>query len=113
MQRRTFLQSLAASGLPALAVAEPVQRQMKISAVETYLLHFSPGRAYYDSIHAFGGERGAVALRIRTDAGITGWGYSSFGMNPGGPAVVQQIIEKECRPALVGKDPTLVKKLRA
>ena len=118
MQRRTFLQSLGVTGLPALVLAEPlqsrgVQRQMKITAVETDLLHFSPGRTYYDAIHAFGGERGAVALRIRTDAGITGWGYSSFGIMPGGPAVVQAIIEKECRPALLGKDPAFIKRLRA
>src|SRR5579863_7666996 len=104
MQRRTFLQSAAVMGLPAMAFAEPIQRQMKITAVETDLLHFSPGRPYYDAIHTFGGEHGAVALRIRTDAGITGWGYSSLGTIAGGPAVVQAVLEKECRPALLGKD---------
>ena len=78
MQRRTFLQSLGVAGLPALAMAKPlqshgVQRQMKITAVETDLLHFSPGRTYYDAIHAFGGERGAVhgALPIAPVGSVT------------------------------------------
>lgn len=88
MQRRRFLHSLAALAAPSLKAAEPLRRQMKITAVETDLLRFPPGRPYADAIHNFGPERGAVALRIRTDAGITGWGYSSFGMIAGGPAVV-------------------------
>ena len=113
MQRRSFLYSLPALGAIPLKASEPLGKQMKITALETDLLRFAPGRPYSDAIHDFGREGGGVALRIRTDAGITGWGYSSFGMIAGGPAVVQTILEKICKPALVGKDPVFIKRLRA
>ncbi len=116
MRRRSFLQSLAVAGAAprlALAAAEPLQRQMKITALETDLLRLPPGRPHADAIHNFGPERGGVVVRIKTDAGITGWGYSSFGMIAGGPAVVEAILVKELKPVLVGKDPVFTKKLRA
>jgi L-alanine-DL-glutamate epimerase-like enolase superfamily enzyme len=54
-----------------------------------------------------------VALRIRTDAGITGWASSSFGMIAGGPRVVQSILEHEIKPVIVGKDPAFPRRMRA
>ena len=54
-----------------------------------------------------------MVLRILTDAGITGWAYSYFGMIAGGPRVVQTILEKEVKPVLVGKDPAYPKAPRA
>jgi L-alanine-DL-glutamate epimerase-like enolase superfamily enzyme len=112
MNRRSLLASSAA--LPAFAFAQSnLKGELKITGLETDLLRFPPGRPYSDAIHRFGPERGGVALRITTNAGITGWGYSSFGMIGGGPKVVQTILETEIRPAVVGKDPAFVKKLRA
>ena len=110
--RRSFL--AAAAGLPAgLTRAAEMRGAMKITAVETDLLRLPPGRLQSDAIHTFGPERGGVVLRIRTDAGITGWGYSSFGMVGGGPRVVQTILEQEVKPVLLGKDPAFPKRLRA
>ena len=55
-----------------------------------------------------------MVLRVlKTDAGITGWGYSNFGMIAGGPRVVQTILEHEIKPVLVGQDPAFPKKIRA
>jgi len=54
-----------------------------------------------------------VALRILTDAGITGWASSSFGMIAGGPRVVQSILEHEIKPVIVGKDPAFPRRMRA
>lgn len=113
MNRRNFLMSGAAAPALALPMAGALDRQIKITGVETDLLRFAPGRPYSDAIHTFGPDRGAVALRITTDAGITGWAYSSFGMVAGGPKVVQTILETECKPALIGKDPAYPKRLRA
>ena len=54
-----------------------------------------------------------MVLRLRTDAGITGWASSSSGMIAGGPAVVQTILEKEVKPVLIGQDPAFPRRIRA
>jgi len=115
MDRRQLLGSaaglpLAAAGLRAAAVQ---QKQIRITGLETDLLKRPPGTTYYDAIHTFGTESGSVVLRLRTDAGITGWASSSFGMIAGGPAVVQAILEKEVKPVIVGQDPAFPRRIRA
>ena len=115
MNRRQLLR--AAAALPAagaaFTAAAAQQRQIKITGVETDLLKRPPGAPYYDAIHTLGVENGSVVLRIRTDAGITGWANSSFGAIPGGPAVVQAILEKEIKPVILGKDPAFPRRIRA
>jgi L-alanine-DL-glutamate epimerase-like enolase superfamily enzyme len=113
MTRRKLLMSAAAVPAATLPAVGGLAKQMKITGLETDLLRFAPGRPYSDAIHTFGPDRGAVVLRITTDAGITGWAYSSFGMVAGGPKVVQTILEEECKPVLAGKDPAFPKRLRA
>ena len=116
MTRRDWIRSGAAAVAlltPALRAADDMRKQMKITAVKTDVLRFAPAPNYSDAIHTFGADRGGVVLRIETDAGLTGWAYSSFGMNAGGPKVVQSILEAELKPALLGQDPTLIRKLRA
>ena len=103
MNRRQLLRS--AAGLPAaaavLSAASVQQKQINITGIETDVLKRPSGSPYYDAIHAFGTGSGSVVLRIRTDAGITGWASSSFGMIAGGP----RILEEEVKPVLIGKDP--------
>jgi len=119
--RRSFLRaslSLASAAIAGRAVSAalppPAARgQIKIRDVETVLLRFPAGRVTADAIHTFGPERGGLVVKIHTDAGITGWGYSSFGMIRGGPNVVGTIVKEELRPALLGQDPFFSKKLRA
>jgi L-alanine-DL-glutamate epimerase-like enolase superfamily enzyme len=115
MNRRQLLFSAAA--LPAmgtgLSAAAAQQKELKITGLETDLLKRPAGEPFYDAIHAFGGGSGSVVLRIRTDAGITGWADSSFGMIPGGPRVVQAILEQEIKPVLLGKDPAFPRQIRA
>ncbi len=115
MNRRQLLYS--AAGLPAaataLSAATTQQKQIKITGLETDLLKRPPGAPYYDAIHTYGGESGSVELRIRTDAGITGWANSSFGMIAGGPSVVRTILEQEVKPVLIGKDPAFPRRIRA
>jgi len=86
---------------------------MKITALETDLLKNPPGTPYYDAIHQLGVDNGSVVLRLRTDAGIVGWAHSSFGMIPGGPRVVQTILQEEIKPVLIGKDPAYPRRIRA
>lgn len=115
MNRRQLLCS--AAGLPAaaaaLSAASVQQKQIKITGIETDVLKRPPGAPYYDAIHTFGTAGGSVVLRIRTDAGITGWASSSFGMIAGGPRVVQTVLEEEVKPVLVGKDPAFPRRIRA
>jgi L-alanine-DL-glutamate epimerase-like enolase superfamily enzyme len=115
VNRREVLRSavaLPAAGA-AFTAAAAQQKQMKITAVETDLLKRPPGTPIYDAIHQLGVDSGAVVLRIRTDAGITGWAECSFGMIAGGPRVVQTILEHEVKPVLLGKDPAFPRRIRA
>ncbi|MEO8662135.1 MAG: mandelate racemase/muconate lactonizing enzyme family protein [Bryobacteraceae bacterium] len=109
MKRRHFLLSGSAAGIPAVAASGA---GLRITGMETEVLRFPPGKPFSDAIHRFGPERGGVVLRLLTNAGITGWAYSSFGMVAGGPRVVQAVLEQELKPVLLGKDPSFPKRLR-
>lgn len=115
MNRRQLLRSAAA--LPALgtafSVAAAQQKQMKITGVETDLLKPPPGPPIYDALQTLDVDKGSVVLRIRTDAGITGWASSSFGNRGEGARVVQSILEYEVKPVIVGKDPAFPRRIRA
>ncbi|HUB32399.1 MAG TPA: mandelate racemase/muconate lactonizing enzyme family protein [Bryobacteraceae bacterium] len=114
MNRRQLLTSAAAlPALGAFANAAGQQKTLKITGLETDVLRRPPGKPYYDAIHRFGDDSGSVVLRLRTDAGITGWATSSFGMIAGGPRVVQTILEQEVKPELIGKDPAFPRRIRA
>jgi len=115
MNRRQLLGSAAA--LPALgtafAVAAAQQKQMKITGVETDLLKPPPGPPFYDALQTLNVDKGSVVLRIRTDAGITGWASSSFGNGGEGARVVQTMLEVEVKPVIMGKDPAFPRRIRA
>jgi L-alanine-DL-glutamate epimerase-like enolase superfamily enzyme len=116
MNRRTFLGvgvSAAAATSPGFAAVQPLSKQLKITGLETDVLHIPPGKPFYDAIHEFGTEGSAVVLRLQTDAGITGWAHSSFGMVAGGAKVLQAILQEEVKPVLMGKDPAFPKRIRA
>lgn len=113
MHRRDFFLAAGVVALPATSRAEAAKGAMRITGLETDLLRFPPGKPFADAIHNFGAEAGGVVLRLRTDAGITGWAYSSFGTIAGGPRVVQTILEQEIKPLLIGQDPAFPKRIRA
>jgi L-alanine-DL-glutamate epimerase-like enolase superfamily enzyme len=113
MHRRDFFRAAGVAALPAASRAEAAKGSMRITGVSTDLLRFAPGRHFSDAIHDFGTTAGGVVLRVETDAGITGWAYSSFGTIAGGPRVVQTILEREVKPVLLGKDPAFPKRIRS
>ncbi len=113
MNRRQILRSAAGLPVLALSAATVQQKQIKITGIETDVLKRPPGTPYYDAIHTFGTAGGSVVLRIRTDAGITGWASSTFGMIEGGPRVVQTMLESEVKAVLIGKDPAFPRRIRA
>ena len=114
MNRRTFLGLAGATAVAQpFALASEAKKTMKITGMETDVLRFPPGKIYYDAIHEFGAEGGAVVLRLQTDAGITGWAESTFGTMTGAPEVLQTILQKELKPILMGQDPAFPRRLRS
>ncbi len=114
MNRRTFLGLAGATAVAQpLALASEAKKTMKITGMETDVLRFPPGKIYYDAIHEFGAEGGAVVLRLQTDAGIVGWAESTFGTMTGAPEVLQTILQKELKPILIGQDPAFPRRLRS
>jgi L-alanine-DL-glutamate epimerase-like enolase superfamily enzyme len=116
MKRRDFLKCAAGAASAGWAIPSTVvamQKQMKITGIETDLLKTPPREPNYDAIHKLGVDTGSVVLRIKTDAGITGWASSTFGMIAGGPRVVQTILEQEIRPVITGMDPAYPKRIRS
>lgn len=112
--RRHLLSLAAGSSLcRASAKIEEAKKQYKITGIETDLLRLPQAEFTGDAIHDFGSTSGGVVLRVLTDAGITGWGYSNFAAVPGGPRVVQTILESEIKPVLIGKDPAFPRRIRA
>lgn len=112
--RRHLLSLAAGSSLcRAFAKIEEAKKQYKITGIETDLLRLPQAEFTGDAIHDFGSTSGGVVLRVLTDAGITGWGYSNFAAVPGGPRVVQTILESEIKPVLIGKDPAFPRRIRA
>jgi L-alanine-DL-glutamate epimerase-like enolase superfamily enzyme len=97
----------------AFTAAAAKQKQIKITGLETDVLKRPPGTPEYDAIHKLGVDSGSVVLRLKTDAGITGWASSSFGMIAGGPRVVQTILEQEVKPVIIGQDPAFPRRIRA
>lgn len=118
MKRRNLL-GFAGAGIASAALgrgldkAAEARKQIKITGIETDLLRLPPAEFTGDAIHDFGSAAGGVVLRVKTDAGITGWGYSNFGMIEGGPRVVQTILESEIKPVILAQDPAFPKRIRA
>ncbi len=106
MHRRSFLAA-------PLALAAQQKKSLKITALETDLTLNPPRQPNYDALQALGLHSGTVTLRLRTDAGLTGWARSSFGAVEGAPKVLRAILEEEVKPLILGQDPAFVKKIRA
>jgi L-alanine-DL-glutamate epimerase-like enolase superfamily enzyme len=106
MLRRSFLAA-------PLAMAAQQKKALKITGLETDLVIHPPRKPNYDALQALGIHAGTVTLRLRTDAGITGWARSSFGAVEGGPKVLRAILEEEVKPLILGQDPAMPKKIRA
>jgi L-alanine-DL-glutamate epimerase-like enolase superfamily enzyme len=120
MQRRQFFKAATllpgSLGLPMNAAQTQLQKQMKITGLETDLLQrpVRPGGGYSDAIRTYGTvDGGSVVIRILTDAGITGWASAGLGPIPNSGRVLQALLEYEIKPLIVGKDPAFPKRIRS
>lgn len=85
---------------------------MKITKVETRLHQVTPGaEPIRDALQSLPGS-GSVTVYIHSDEGVVGESSSSFGRIQGAPQVLQQLIELELVPLIIGEDPFAVKRIR-
>lgn len=84
---------------------------MKITAIETFILHVPVTRqGIADSTHAIT-HWGAPGVMIHTDAGITGYGYSGTHAHLPADRLITGAIETCFAPLLIGRDPREVSAL--
>ncbi len=105
--------SLLSLPLAPFALAAQQRKTLKIVGLETDLVINPPRRPNYDALQQLGIHSGTVTLRLKTDAGITGYATSSFGAIQGGPRVLRAILEEEVKPLILNQDPAFPKKIRA
>ena len=85
---------------------------MRITDVETILLRYAPAEhSRADAQHRFH-ERAGLAVRLRTDAGVTGHSSVHFGVTPRAADAVQVLIDGQLAPVLIGQDPFLPRRIR-
>jgi|TARA_B110000046_G_scaffold185804_1_gene229452 L-alanine-DL-glutamate epimerase-like enolase superfamily enzyme len=79
--------------------------QMKITEISTFILHVPVTRGgVEDSTHTLT-HWGAPGVIIKTDAGITGYGYTGTHAHLPSDRLVTQCIDTCFGPELIGKDP--------
>ena len=94
----------ARSGKPRIQHSQP----MKISGAESFLLDIPIGSEIADSMQSVTSLE-FVGLKIHTDAGITGTGYTvTVGC---GGSVIQNVLDTLYITDLIGKDPCNVKEI--
>ena len=84
---------------------------MEITNIETILLRYTDSQPFADAQHRFS-VRSGVAIRVHTDAGVTGHSYVGFGVSPYAADAARTLIDRQLAPVLVGEDPFLPRRLR-
>jgi L-alanine-DL-glutamate epimerase-like enolase superfamily enzyme len=85
---------------------------VKITEVQTIVLRFPEAqKANSDAQHRFY-RRAGVAIRLRTDVGVTGHGYAYFGVSAPSADAVKAVVDQQLTPVLLGQDPFLPRRLR-
>jgi L-alanine-DL-glutamate epimerase-like enolase superfamily enzyme len=84
---------------------------VKITAIETFILHVPVSRgAIADGTHRIS-HWGAPGVMIRTDAGLTGYGYTGTHAHLATDRAIVDCIEHGYGPELLGSDPLQVRAL--
>lgn len=84
---------------------------MRITSLETFVLHVPvSGGGIADGTHRIG-HWGAPGVRIHTDAGLVGYGYTGTHAQLAGDRLIADCIEHVYGPELLGRDPRSVRAL--
>ncbi|MEM1062208.1 MAG: mandelate racemase/muconate lactonizing enzyme family protein [Planctomycetota bacterium] len=83
---------------------------MKIESIDTQLYHVPLAEPLVDAIHGEQREFSLVVVKITTDDGLSGMGYTYSVGSVGGTAIAR-LIRDDLGPILVGEDPRRIEKL--
>ncbi|WP_413432865.1 mandelate racemase/muconate lactonizing enzyme family protein [Crateriforma spongiae] len=83
---------------------------MKIQKVETELYHVPLSRAMVDAIHGVQKEFSLIVVKITTDDGATGMGYT-YSVGQVGGTSIATLIHDNLVPLLIGEDPRRIEHL--
>ncbi len=83
---------------------------MKIQKVETELYHVPLARPMVDAIHGMQKEFSLIVVKITTDDGATGMGYT-YSVGQVGGSSIATLIRDNLTPILVGEDPRRIEQL--
>jgi L-alanine-DL-glutamate epimerase-like enolase superfamily enzyme len=92
----------------ATAVSYPVA--MKICSVETELYHVPLAKPLVDAIHGVQRDFSLVVVKIMTDEGIAGMGYT-YSVGQVGGTSIATLIKDNLAPILIGEDPRRIEHL--
>ncbi len=92
----------------ASAVSYP--REMKIRSVETELYHVPLAKPLADAVHGVQREFSLVVVKIMTEDGATGMGYT-YSVGQVGGTSIATLIKDNLAPILVGEDPRRIEQL--
>ena len=85
---------------------------MKITRIETQLHRATPrAEPIRDALQSLPGS-GSVTIQIWSEEGVVGKATSGFGRIPHAPQILQQIIDLELAPKIIGEDAFAVKRVR-
>lgn len=83
---------------------------MKVSKFDVALYHVPLAQPLEDAIHGVQREFSLIVVRIKTDDGASGMGYTYSVGQTGGEAIAS-LLEKDLGPLIVGEDPRCIEHL--
>ncbi len=83
---------------------------MRIDKVDTELYYMPLSKPMVDSIHGVQKEFSLIVVKITTDGGATGMGYSYSVSQVGGTSIAT-LIRDNLAPILIGEDPRRIEHL--
>ena len=84
--------------------------EMKISKIETELYHVPLSRPMEDAIHGLQRDFSLIVVKITTDDGATGMGYT-YSVGQVGGTSIATLIKDNLAPILIGEDPRRIEQL--
>ena len=83
---------------------------MKIERIETELYYVPLAKPAMDAVHGLQRDFSLVVVKLTTDDGLSGFGYTYCVGQTGGSAIVR-LIDENLKPLLLGEDPRRIEQL--
>lgn len=92
------------TSLGSKAVSDYHRDAMKIQTIETELYHVPLSRPMIDAIHGVQREFSLIVVKVTTECGATGMGYT-YAVGKVGGSAIATLIKDNLAPILIGDDP--------